>query len=487
MNAEKKMRDFLAAAADRDSAQTQNGKAAGRVRALLDADSFVELDSQVCPSGENLTRAPLCGDGLLCGYGTIDGRLVFVAAQDPDVYKGSLSRLNTAKFARHILRAKSSGAPFLALLDSAGIRAEEGLSLLSDTADLIWTIKEAREEIMFISLVLGPCPGVQSFIAANSDLVLMAADQGGVFLHGPGVTAAEYDPQMTPADIGGAAVQADRSGLAALVADNEDGLFELTRRLFTYLPDDFSGFADAITVKDGDPNRCDPVLDELAAGLDAGTSADQITAAIFDQDGMIELFAHYGQGLSGGLTTLAGIPLVYMANRQRVMGLAELDKCGKLLQLAERFNYPLISFTDVESFAGGPEAEAKGISRAAAALLAAFGDLSVPRLNVITGAALGSAFLTFNSKATGADMVYAWPTAEIGLLRPDSAVALFKRKALKAAADPQALRQELEATYASKDMGPAEAANLGLIDELIRPSATRPRLYSALQLIGGAL
>ncbi|MDD2213593.1 MAG: carboxyl transferase domain-containing protein, partial [Oscillospiraceae bacterium] len=338
MNAEKKMQNFLAAADDNERTQTHNGKAAGRVRALLDDESFVELDSQVCPEGEELTRTPFPGDGLICGYGTIDGRLVFVAAQDPEVYKGSLSRLNTAKLARHILRARSSGAPFLALLDSGGIRAEEGLALLSETADLLWTIREAREEIMFISLILGPCPGVQSFIAANSDLVLMAADHGGVYLHGPGVTAAEYAPQLTPADIGGAAVHADQSGLAALVAEDEAGLFAQTRRLLTYIPDDFSGFADTITVRDADPNRCAPALDELAAGLDGDPCADQIAAEVFDQDGRIELFAHYGRGVLGGLTSLAGIPLIYIANRQRVMGLAELNKCVKLLQLAERFN-----------------------------------------------------------------------------------------------------------------------------------------------------
>ena len=269
-----------------------------------------------------------------------------------------------------------------------------------------------------------------------------------------------------------------------MTAPDAAAALALARQTFALLPDDFTGFA--TVVGDDDPNRSDACLDELAAALDSGFDTAAVMDAVFDATPALSLWSDYAPELDCRLTTLGGAPVLAVATAGPELGTQAAAKLEKIVALAERFSYPLVTFAHFDGFAAGADADAEGISAAAARMLALFGEMeAVPRVAVVCGRQIGAALLAFNSRLNGADFVFAWPTAEIGLLRPDAAVALYRADELAASSDPIAKRPELEAEYSANEMGAANAVAAGLVDEVILPSATRPRLYSALQTIAG--
>ncbi len=485
MGSKDKMNSFLSRQTDKPETAYEENLARRRVLDLLDADSFVELGSQILslvPASSG--RAQVEGEGLISGYGQIDGRLVFLAGQDSSVYAGGFGQANSAKFRRTIELAKQASSPFIAIFDSGGIRVDEGLAALDAVGELYQCLLDARGQIPLIALVLGPCPGALSFMPAASDFVIMAEDKGGIYLQGPGITAAEENPTLKPADIGGAAVHASQSGLAGLTARNDEEAIKLCRKLLRYLPDHAAGFLWALE-GDDDPNRCEIRLDEIAENLDDGYEMNDVIQAVFDRDSVLELYPDFGTEVKTGIATIGGQPIIYLANGNREMGLACADKIETILSLADRLNYPVITFTDNHGFSSGQVMERSNIAGVAARVMAAFCESNVTRINIIVGQAIGQGYLVFNSKSTGADMVYAWPTAEVSLLRADSAVNLFCQKELKEAKDPLKDKAEIIRKYRNTEMTAQMAASQGAVDEVIRPSATRPRIYSALQLLEG--
>lgn len=454
-----------------------------RVLDLLDKDSFVELGSQMQSLLPVLSgRSSVEGEGLICGYGQIDNRLVFVASQDHSVYQGAVGHANGVKLLRCLELAVEAASPFIILWDSAGIRADEGMLALDAVGRIYEAMLEAREFIPLISLVLGPCPGSLSILPTVSDLLIFAADKGGLFLQGPGITAAEENPRLEARDIGGATVHAASTGLATVVAKNSSEAIALSRRLFSYIPDNVNGFVWTEDWSD-DPNRCELVLDELAGQIDDTYEMADVLEAVFDKESVVELYKDFATELRAGFARLGGQPLLFIANDEAEFAFDSATKVEKIISLAERLNYPLITFTDAQGYRSGTEAERAGISQVAARMMAAFSASSITCLNVIVGKAIGQAFLTFNSRSTGASMVFAWPSAEIGLLRPDSAVHLFKKAELAEAEDPIADKAKIINQYRNEEMSPDRALSQGLIDEVIRPSSTRPQLYSALQML----
>ncbi|MDI9498383.1 MAG: carboxyl transferase domain-containing protein [Bacillota bacterium] len=442
---------------------------------LLDPDSFVELGS---------SQAQSAADGLVTGYGQIDGRMVVVCAQDASAKQGGVGLSHVGRFARSLELALQSGAPLISLLDAGGLLVDEGLPLLTALAGLYQDFSAAREIVPTVAVVLGPCPGSLSFLPAQSDIVIVAEDRGGIYLQGPGITGAEEGKGRSPSDIGGARVHAATSGLATMTAPDAAAALALARQTFALLPDDFTGFA--TVVGDDDPNRSDACLDELAAALDSGFDTAAVMDAVFDATPALSLWSDYAPELDCRLTTLGGAPVLAVATAGPELGTQAAAKLEKIVALAERFSYPLVTFAHFDGFAAGADADAEGISAAAARMLALFGEMeAVPRVAVVCGRQIGAALLAFNSRLNGADFVFAWPTAEIGLLRPDAAVALYRADELAASSDPIAKRPELEAEYSANEMGAANAVAAGLVDEVILPSATRPRLYSALQTIAG--
>ena len=399
------------------------------------------------------------------------------------MYKGGVGQANSQKIIRTLELALDAGCPFIAIWDSGGLRVDEGLAAVDAVGLIYQRFLDAQGLIPLISLVLGPCPGSLSLLPAASDLTVLAADKGGVFLQGPGITAAEEKPSLTAQDIGGADVHSKWSGLAAVTTKTGADAITLCRQLLDYIPDNADGFI--YSVEGDDPNRSELSLDELASSLDQGYDVHHVLDAVFDKDSIVELYPDFATELYGGLARIGGKVVLFLANAAKELGLSSAAKIESLLSLAERFNYPLITFTDTVGFQTGTEMEKAGISRVAARIMAAFSSVHVTRINVVLGQAIGQAYLIFNSKVSGANIVYAWPTAEIGALRADSAVHLFKQDALENAKDPIADKEKIISEYRLNEMAPDKAASYGAVDEVIRPSATRPRIYSALQVLEG--
>ncbi|MDI9470579.1 MAG: carboxyl transferase domain-containing protein [Bacillota bacterium] len=442
---------------------------------LLDEDSFVELGS---------SQAQSAADGLVTGYGQIDGRMVVVSAQDASARQGGVGLSHVRRYAQTIELALKAGAPLISLLDAGGLLVDEGLPLLTALAELYQDYAAAREIVPTVAVVLGPCPGSLSFLPAQSDIVIVAEDRGGIYLQGPGITSAEEGKGRSPSAIGGAQVHATASGLATMTAPDASAALVLARQTFALLPDDCTGFDSPVS--DEDPNRSAESLDELAAALDSGFDAAAVMDAVFDAAPVLPLWADFAPELDCRLAALGGAPVLVAATAGPELGTRAAAKLEKLTALAERFSYPLVTFAHLDGFAAGASADADGISAAAARMFSLFAGMeAAPRVAVVCGRQIGAALLAFNSRLNGADFVFAWPTAEIGLLRPDAAVALFLGDELAASSDPIARRPELEASYSANEMGAANAVAAGLVDEVILPSATRPRLYSALQTIAG--
>ena len=447
---------------------------------LLDEESFVDLgsDQMAADSGDQQTE----GDGLVAGYGQIDGRMVVVCAQDAEVANGGVGAAQARRFARAISLAVRANAPFIALLDAKGLRVDEGTAVLAAVAELYDALADANEFVPTLSLVLGSCPGTLSFLPSRSDIVIVAEDRGGIFLQGPGITSAEEGKGRSPAEIGGAEVHASRSGLATMTAADAEAALAMARDVFGLLPDNLMGFAELLASED-DPNRSEEGLDQLAEGLDSGFDAAAVLDLVFDVDRGFELYPAFAPELLCRVTTLAGAPVVAIATAERQLGLGSARKLARVLDFAERFAYPVVSFMHLDGFVDGPDADADGISEVAAEVMALFSDLDVPRVAIVCGRAIGAGLMAFNGRLNGADVVYAWPTAEIGLLRADAAAALFRADALAASEDPLAEREGIIRDYAQSAMGAAQAVRDELVDEVILPSATRPRIFSALQVI----
>lgn len=484
MGSREKMAQYDAKRTSIDAARTENDTCRRRIGQLLDVESFVELDSLV--TARELSFGPerpkVTGDGVVTGYGTIDGRLVFLAAQDPDVYGGSIGQMHAKKMAKALRLAIRAQVPFIGLYDTGGVRVEEGLPGLEGLGEFLAVLDEASGLIPLISGVMGPCAGGAAFAVANSDFVLMSEKSPGVFMNGPMVISAVENKSLGPAEIGGASVHAEKTGLATLTAANEEELIAQIKQLMPYIPDSCAGFHQRLTVDD-DPNRTETRLDTLAAAMDEGYDMREAIDLIVDTGSFMELSPAYASNLIAGLARLDGITVGVLAVAGARVNGGMARKAASMAALFDRLNLPLITFVDTEGYEISSEEERKGLVSAGAALMQTMLRLSIPRIGVLTGKAIGSAYLTFGSKVCGMNFVYAWPTAEIAVVNPDTAAEILYRKDIAASEDPIKARKDFVKQYAEEIAGPYVAASLGHVDEVILPSATRPHLISALDML----
>ncbi len=482
MGSREKMLQFSRVQAEKQSAAADS-LALSRLTALLDADSYVSIDAYVQSdsAGTGFERAPVPGDGVWTGYGTIDGRLVFLAAQDPAVYGGSMGARHAAKMVKAIDLALAAGAPFIALYETGGVRVEEGLDALEAVSSVLARLTAASGEIPLISAVYGPCAGSAAFLAGAGDILLMTTAKASLTVNGPGVIAAIENQPLTAQAIGGAEVQA-KSGQATFVEPDEAGMALRIRQVLAYLPDNADGFLFATSGLD-DPNRCEEVLDSMAAEIDQGIDVRQLVSLVVDQASFLELQAGFAPDMLSGLARLDGHVTGFLACSGCRVSAAMAEKATFLTELCDHFAIPLVTFMDSPGFEIGSKAEQNGLVKSGLRLFQA-GRLSrSPRLSVVTGQAFGPAYLSLVSKGSGADLVLAWPTAEISSVSPDTAAHILYRKDIAASSDPQVARKEAIDRYADQVASPFAAAAKGLVDEIIRPSATRPRLISALTLL----
>lgn len=487
MGSQEKMTGYIAKRASTDAARTPNDTCRRRIGQLLDQESFVELDSLVTARGLTFgaSRPKVAGDGVITGYGTIDGRLVYVAAQDPAVYGGSLGQMHAGKIVKALQLACEAQVPFIGLYDTGGARIEEGIVGLEGLGALLAALNEASGQIPLIAAVFGPCAGGAAFAAAGSDFVLMARQGSGIFMNGPMVVSATENKTLDAAAIGGAAIHEQETGLAMLTAEDESGLVDLIRQLLPYVPDSCAGFTQPAAGQD-DPNRTDPRLDSLAAAMDDGYDMREAVSLIVDTSSFLELSPAFAPGLVTGLARLDGMTVGILAHAEKRLDRAMAKKAKRMAGLCQRLNLPLVSLIDAEGFAISLAEEKGGLVPEGAELMQALLQMTVLRISVIIGKAIGTAYLMFGAKNCGADLVYAWPTAEIAVVNPDTAAQIIYRKEIAAAEDPISARQAFVSQYADEIASPGVAASLGHVDEVILPSATRPRLISALKMLTAA-
>ncbi len=478
---------------ERVEQQHAKGKLTARERLamLLDPDSFVEIGpfmrtrSGGFGSGEG---GPL-GDGVVTGHGTIEGRLVYVFSQDFTVMGGSLGEAHAAKIVRIQDMAVENGAPMIGLNDSGGARIQEGVESLAGYASIFLRNTLASGVVPQISAIMGPCAGGAVYSPALTDFIIMCQDTSYMFVTGPDVVRSVTHEDVTFEQLGGAAVHAGVSGLAHFSAANDEQCLALVRQLLAYLPQ--NNLEDPPHVPpDDDPNREDSGLDSLVPESPSQPyDMHEIIRRVVDGGEFLEVHADYAQNIIVGLARLDGHSVGVVASQPMVLaGVLDIkasEKGARFVRFCDCFNVPLVVFEDVPGFLPGLEQEHGGIIRAGAKLLYAFCEATVPRVTVITRKAYGGAYCVMNSRPTRGDLTLAWPMSELAVMGAEGAVNVVHRRALAEApeAEREELRARLIADYRRQFANPYVAAEHGLVDDVIEPRQTRPRLIAALGML----
>jgi acetyl-CoA carboxylase carboxyltransferase component len=471
--------------------QHEKGKltARERVELLLDRDTFQETDPFAVHRTHDfgMDRNRPAGDGVITGYGTIDGRRVFVSSQDFTVFGGSLGEVHAQKICKVMDLAMSTGAPFVAINDSGGARIQEGAASLAGYGYVFERNVRASGVIPQISVIMGPCAGGAVYSPAITDFTFMVRETSHMFITGPDVIKAVTGEEVTFEELGGAMTHASKSGVASFVAQDEGECLAMVRHLLSYLPPNNVEDPPTYAAVD-DPERHDEGLTHLIPdSAKEPYDMHEVIRRVVDDGDFFEVFPYWAMNVVTGFARLDGRSVGVVANQPKVLaGTLDIDsseKASRFVRFCDAFNVPLVTFVDVPGFLPGAEQEFHGIIRHGAKLLYAFAEATVPRLTVITRKAYGGAYLVMNSKHLRADVSFAWPTAEIAVMGPEGAVNVVFKKRIEGAEDPAAERAELIRQYQAKFATPYIAAERGFIDDVIEPAETRPRLVKALRML----
>ena len=457
-----------------------------RIALLLDPGSFDEMDALVTHRCQDFGMADevIPGDGVVCGSGTIDGRLVYAFAQDFTVFGGSLSETNAQKICKVMDLAMKAGAPIVGLNDSGGARIQEGVLSLGGYADIFLRNTLASGVVPQISAIMGPCAGGAVYSPAITDFTIMVRDTSYMFVTGPDVVKTVTHEEVTKEELGGAVTHNETSGVAHFAVDDDRECLALVRRLVSYLPG--NNVDEPPIVATGDPSdRESPELDTLVPPSPTQPyDMHDLLQAVVDDGTFLEVHAHYAKNIVVGLARLAGKTIGLVANQPaHLAGTLDIDasvKAARFVRFCDAFNIPLVTFEDVPGFLPGTAQEYGGIIRHGAKLLYAYAEATVPKVTVITRKAYGGAYCVMASKHIRTDVNFAWPSAEIAVMGPEGAVNVLYRRELAAAEDPAALRAEKVAEFREKFANPFVAASRGFVDEVIQPRSTRPKLIAAL-------
>jgi len=480
--------------ADRIAKQHAAGKltARERVELLLDPASFAEIDALVthrCRDfGMDAQKIP--GDGVVCGYGTIAGRLVYVFAQDFTVFGGSLSETNAEKICKVMDLAVENGAPVIGLNDSGGARIQEGVASLGGYADIFLRNTLASGVVPQISAILGPCAGGAVYSPAITDFIVMVDGTSYMFVTGPDVIKTVTHEEVTKDELGGAHTHAAKRGVCHFTVANDAACLALVRELLSYLPSNNLDDPPAGTSTD-DPERMDEALNTLVpADPNKPYDIKRLIAAVVDDGRFFEVHAEYARNIVVGFARFANQSVGIVANQPAYLaGVLDIDaslKGARFVRFCDAFNIPLVTFEDVPGFLPGTQQEFGGIIKHGAKLLYAFAEATVPKITVITRKAYGGAYCVMSSKHIRTDVNLAYPTAEIAVMGPEGAVNILYRRELDAAADRAAeARAEKVAEYRAKFSNPYIAAERGFLDGIIEPRETRPQIIRALRQLRG--
>lgn len=481
---------LLGGGEERIKAQHDKGKLTARERIdlLLDTSTFRETDKFVTHrcADFGLDKNKVLGDGVVTGYGRINGRRVCVFAEDFTVFGGSLSLAYAGKIVKLQDLAMKMGCPIIGLKDSGGARIQEGVDSLAGYTDVFLRNVLASGVIPQISAVMGPCAGGAVYSPAMTDFIIMVAGSY-MFLTGPDVVKAATHEDVTYDELGGAMVHNEKSGVAHFAVDSEIECIELLKTLVSYIPQNNLEDPPSIEPVD-DPNRMDKTLDTLIPeSPNKPYDMIEVIKKIVDDGDFLEVHKHYAPNLIVGFARFNGRSVGIVANQPAVLagvlGRNSGMKGARFVRFCDCFNIPIVTFVDVPGFLPGTAQEWGGVIKNGAKLLYAFCEATVPRVTIITRKAYGGAYCVMSSKHTRADVNFAWPSAEIAVMGPDGAVKILYRKQLKEAKDPKALEKKLIDEYTKKFANPFVTASKGYIDAVIRPSESRPRIIESLEMI----
>src|SRR3954465_6007470 len=460
-----------------------------RLDLLLDPDSFVELDAFVTNGSVSTTngREQYLGDGVVTGHGTIDGRLVFLFSQDFTVFGGSLAEAYAEKIVKVMDLAMRVGAQIIGLNDSGGARIQEGVVSLGGYADIFLRNTLASGVVPQLSVILGPCAGGAVYSPAITDFTVMVEGTSYMFVTGPGVVKAVTHEDVDAERLGGATTHTTRSGVAHIAAGDEAEALTTARRILSYLPQNNLG--DPPRIDASDPSdRADAALDSLIPD-DPAQPYDMhaVIERIVDDGDLLEIQPGWAQNVIVGFARLGGRSVGVVAQQPAVLaGALDINassKAARFVRTCDCFNVPLVSFVDVPGFLPGVDQEDGGIIRHGAKLLYAYCEATVARVQVITRKAYGGAYVVMNSKSIGADLAFAWPSAELAVMGPQGAVEIVYRRELQQAADPAARCAELVSEYTDRFANPYIAAERGYVDDVIDPRETRRVLVRSLNML----
>ena len=476
---------------ERITTQHKRGRLTARERMdlLLDKGSFREIDAFAVHRTNDfgLDRQKILGDSVVTGWGTIEGRLVYVFSQDFTVFGGSLGEVHAEKICKLLDMALKNGAPVIGLNDSGGARIQEGVVSLGGYADIFLRNTLASGVIPQLSAIMGPCAGGAVYSPALTDFIFMVRNSSYMFVTGPEVVKAVTHEEVSFEDLGGASVHSETSGVCHVATDSEADTLYLIRKLLTYLPQNNMEDPPFVPPTD-DPLRMSEALDSLIPD-DPSEPYDikDVINLIVDDGNFFEIHENYAQNIVVGFSRLGGHSIGIIANQPAVLaGVLDIDssdKAARFVRFCDSFNIPILTFVDVPGFLPGTGQEHGGIIRHGAKLLFAYCEATVPKLTVVTRKAYGGAYEVMSSKHIRGDVNLAWPTAEIAVMGPEGAVNIIFRKELAEAEDIEKRRAELVADYREKFANPYIAASRGFIDDVIEPRETRPRLVNALEMV----
>jgi propionyl-CoA carboxylase beta chain len=488
--ARKNAEAMLGGGQKRIEAQHKKGKlyARERIELLLDSGSFEEIGRFVMHRCKDfgLDQEYYLGDGVVTGYGTINGRLVYVYAQDFTVLGGSLSETHAEKICKLMDLALENGVPVVGLNDSGGARIQEGVLSLAGYADIFYRNTLASGVVPQLSAIMGPCAGGAVYSPAITDFIMMVENTSYMFVTGPNVVKTVTHEEVTSEELGGALTHASKSGVTHLTYANEVACLEGIKQLLSYMPQNCEETAPAQPYQPQNENR--PVLDSLIPdNPNQPYDMKEVIAEVVDKDSFLEIHKDFAENIIVGFARLAGRSIGIVANQPASMaGVLDIHastKGARFVRFCDCFNIPLLVLEDVPGFMPGTNQEWNGIITNGAKLLYAFCEATVPRITVITRKAYGGAYDVMNSKHIGADMNYAWPSAEIAVMGAKGASEIIFKKEIAEADDSEAKLQEKVEEYTRKFANPYRAAHRGYVDEVILPSETRQKLIRAFAML----
>src|SRR3954452_18816799 len=468
--------------------QHDRGKMLARERVdyLLDDGSFHELDLLARTRLAEATDRPYT-DGVITGWGTVDGRKVFLFSQDFTIFGGALGEVFAEKVHKLMDMALKVGAPLIGINDGAGARIQEGVVSLDSYGGIFYRNVQASGVIPQISVIMGPCAGGAVYSPAMTDFVFMVKDTSYMFITGPDVVKAATGQDVTQQELGGAVTHATKSGVATFTADDEEHCLEMVRYLLSFLPSNNLEDPPYFTPTDDPDRSCDGIVDIMPDSSNKAYDMVKVVEEVVDDGEFFQVFPHWAMNIICGFARIDGNVVGIVGTQPHMLaGSLNIDaaeKAGRFVRTCDAFNVPLVTFVDVPGFIPGTHQEHGGIIRHGAKLLYAYCEATVPRIQIITRKGYGGAYVVMNSKSIGADIAYAWPSAEIAVMAAPGAVNIIFRREIEMAGDQAARQTELVDEYEERFANPYQAAERGYVDDVIDPRDTRKMLARALAML----